>query len=111
MFPNVQLNVGDNGIILVRVYPDPGDPGRSISQVSFYGDRHTLEADPSMAERFQLFGQIVRDEDYRVAETIQTGAEAGQQGSVLFGRNEPALHHYHQTYRSALGMEPLPLIE
>ncbi len=30
---------------------------------------------------------------------------------MLFGRNEPALHHYHNTYREALGMEPLPLIE
>jgi hypothetical protein len=29
---------------------------------------------------------------------------------VVFGRNEPALHHYHNTYRAALGMEPLPLL-
>jgi hypothetical protein len=30
---------------------------------------------------------------------------------VLFGRNEPALHPYHNTYREALGMEPLELID
>jgi hypothetical protein len=28
----------------------------------------------------------------------------------VFGRNEPALHHYHNTYREALGMDLLPLI-
>jgi len=28
----------------------------------------------------------------------------------VFGRNEPALHHDHNTYREALGMEPLELI-
>jgi hypothetical protein len=31
-------------------------------------------------------------------------------GSSLFGRNEPALHHYHAAYRDALGMPPLPLL-
>ena len=30
---------------------------------------------------------------------------------VVFGRNEPALHHYHNTYRAALGLEPLPLLD
>lgn len=29
---------------------------------------------------------------------------------TIFGRNEPALHHYHNTYREALGMEPLELL-
>ena len=28
-----------------------------------------------------------------------------------FGRNEPALHHDHDTDRAELGIEPLPLIE
>ena len=45
------------------------------------------------------------------AAASQVGAEAGLQESVLFGRNEPALHHYHNTYREALGMELLPLLE
>ena len=30
---------------------------------------------------------------------------------MVFGRNEPALHHYHNTYREALGMPLLELIE
>jgi phenylpropionate dioxygenase-like ring-hydroxylating dioxygenase large terminal subunit len=112
LFPNIQLNVGENAIILVRAYPDPHDPGRSISRVSFYADRERLEAHgDEVRMRLRFFGEVVRDEDYRVAETCQRGAEAGLQESVLFGRNEPALHHYHNTYREALGMEPLPLVE
>ena len=59
----------------------------------------------------RIFGDIIRDEDYAVAASSQLGAESGFQDSLLFGRNEPALHHYHNTYREALGMEPLPLIE
>lgn len=41
----------------------------------------------------------------------QLGAEAGIPESNIFGRNEPALHHDHNTYREALGMEPLERLE
>ena len=112
LFPNVQLNVGATGLTMVRVYPDPEDPSRSISQISFYFDPDSLAESPeSVAERFRLFGNIIRDEDYAVAATSQRGADSGLQEYVVFGRNEPALHHYHNTYRSVLGMEPLELIE
>jgi len=30
---------------------------------------------------------------------------------LTFGRNEPALHHYHNTYREALGLQKLPILE
>ena len=57
------------------------------------------------------FADIIRDEDYAVAARSQLGAEAGHPEYNVFGRNEPALHHYHNTYREALGMAPLELIE
>jgi hypothetical protein len=28
---------------------------------------------------------------------------------VVFGRNEPALHHFHATYRAVLGLPPLTI--
>ena len=61
--------------------------------------------------RAKIFGDVIRDEDYAVASGSQMSADAGLQDYVLFGRNEPALHHYHNTYRKVLGMEPLPLME
>jgi len=112
LFPNVQVNVTPAGIIMVRVYPHPEQPGRSISRVNFYLERQIMESDPGMvAERQKFFGDVIRDEDYKVAEGSQRSADSGRQEHVLFGRNEPALHHYHNTYRAALGMEPLELIE
>ena len=45
-----------------------------------------------------------------MAARSQLGADAGNPEYVIFGRNEPALHHYHNTYREALGMEPLELL-
>jgi len=41
----------------------------------------------------------------------QLTANSGSLAEVVFGRNEPALHHYHNTYREALGLELLPLLE
>ena len=40
----------------------------------------------------------------------QTVANSGVIGNVVFGRNEPALHHYHDTYRIKLGLDPMPLL-
>ena len=57
------------------------------------------------------FAEVIRDEDSAVAARSQIGADAGLPEFAVFGRNEPALHHYHNTYREALGMEPLELIE
>jgi hypothetical protein len=41
----------------------------------------------------------------------QRTAESGQIKHMVFGRNEPALHHYHSHFREALGMPPLERIE
>ena len=111
LFPNVQLNVGATGLTAIRTYPDRQNPGRSISRVTFYASAKALEDDEQLAlDRARIFGNVIRDEDYAVAEGSQASAEAGLQEYVLFGRNEPALHHYHNTYREVLGMEPLPLM-
>jgi len=40
----------------------------------------------------------------------QASANSGALADVVFGRNETPLHHYHNTYRAALGMELLPLL-
>jgi len=116
LFPNVQLLPGTQHLQLVRAYPDPNDPARHISQVSFYVREHVFErGDTQLAEMLQFmgqrFGEVIRDEDYVASASQQRSASSGAMEHVVFGRNEPALHHYHNTYRSALGMDLLPLVE
>ena len=119
LFPNTILNVSDTGIILVREYPLDMSPHRSVSKVSFYFWPHvieyikennivfdqTKEGKPNQASTegnpYLGFGAIIRDEDYVVAAASHKG----------LGKNEPALHHYHNTFREALDLEPLPLIK
>ncbi len=50
----------------------------------------------------QNFSEIIRDEDYVMGESQQTAANAGALDEIIFGRNEPALHHYHETYAAKL---------
>ena len=42
-----------------------------------------------------------------MGETTQKSAETGIVKEFIFGRNEPALHHYHNTFREALNLPPL----
>jgi phenylpropionate dioxygenase-like ring-hydroxylating dioxygenase large terminal subunit len=112
LFPNIQINVAPFGFVLVRTYPRPGDPAHSISRIGFYSRPEPLEQHGDQIRGIvQNFAEIIRDEDYAVAARSQIGAEAGVPAYNVFGRNEPALHHYHNTYREALGMEPLELLE
>jgi len=127
-FPNIILNVSGEGIILVREYPLDNSPHRSVSKISFYFWPHVIDnlkelgIDPSNIEEnetaqandihpYSGFGEIIRDEDYVAAAASHKGLRAGTLDFMTFGKNEPALHHYHNTYREALGLDPLSLIK
>ena len=112
LFPNVQLIPSGNVVYVVRAYPDPADPGRHTSRISFYLRPHvSVDSDAAhfAEEVARGFGGVIRDEDYVMSASQQRSANSGALGHVIFGRNEPALHHFHNTYRAALGQVLLPL--
>ena len=119
IFPNVILMPTRFGCFLVRAYPDPADPGRHVSRIGFYMYTELTKATgpeavgvkEHIAGMAEGFAQIIRDEDYLMGESQQAAANAGALEHVIFGRNEPALHHYHNTYRAKLGLELLPLLD
>ena len=131
LFPNIQFNVAGTGVSLVKIYPDAENPGRSRTRVGHYFSRDAIAASgeaegesldstnaydraagempPGAGLSFvmEVFDSTVEQEDYAVGETTQRAAESGLLERLVFGRNEPALHHFHNTYRAALGMPPL----
>lgn len=128
LFPNIQLIVNAQSVTLVRIYPDRNNPGHSITRVSFYYSREamalaeeqaTISADevyntdrrqnaaPSLAASLEVFRSTIEHEDYLMGEMQQRSAENGLLKEVIFGRNEPALHHFHNSYREALNQPPL----
>ena len=121
LFPNIQLipsgrleNLSKDqlsGATLVRVYPHKDNPHKSFSQISFYTNPNIAEElKLGMSERLKGFGEIIRDEDYVAAAAGHQGATSGAITHLTYGRNEPALHHYHNTYNRELGLDPLELI-
>jgi len=112
LFPNVMLIISSLIVFLVRAYPHPADPARHTTQISYYV-RPVAMADGQdtdfLAMAASEFGRVVRDEDYAIAENVQSTLGDGALGHFVFGRNEAGLQHLHNTCRSALGLELLPL--
>ncbi len=132
LFPNIQFNVGTDSVALIKIYPHPQDPGRSITRVNHYFSRSAIEAleaaqvgddkitadnvyDGEVRENalfgldaiMEVFDSTIEQEDYAMGETTQQAAANGLLEYMIFGRNEPALHHYHNTFREALNQPPL----
>lgn len=130
LFPNIQFITSPQTSTLIRIYPHPDGPGRSVTKVSFYYSAEALAAAEESAANFdaskvyefkgdgprassleaslEVFHSTIEKEDYVMGEMQQIAAASGQLKEVMFGRNEPALHHFHNNYREALGQ---PLLE
>lgn len=114
LFPNVMLIVSSVIVFLVRAYPDLVDPTRHASQISFYVRPAAVQDGTDidfLRMASQEFGQVIRDEDYAIASNAQRTLDSAGGGvsDFVFGRNEVALHHLHNTCRAALGQQLLPL--
>ena len=64
------------------------------------------EGRANLSAALEVFKSTVENGDYVMGEMQQKAAESGLLKEIIFGRNEPALHHFHNNYREALG-EPL----
>ena len=117
LYPNTIFLVDPYAVDVLRMFPEGDDPGRSRTAHSYYVPPNVKAyfEDPEhperdYAERFIGFNHIILNEDYKMAESTQRSANAGIQSHVLFGKNEPALLHYHNAHRSGLG-RPLLVAE
>jgi len=81
----------------VQVYRSrPGaNPSEAHLEVSLYMPSDSPRPESHWAQNFDLLVRVTDTEDFALAASIQEGFDAGIQPSVVFGRNEPALQHYH----------------
>ena len=132
LFPNIQITVAKDQVTLFKIYPDKERIGRSITRVCNYlsseiqasmetGTRVVIDGanvydqdardggDEALAPEAitEIVNSTLEQEDYYVGEMAQKSAESGALEHIIFGRNEPALHHFHANYREALDMPPL----
>ena len=111
LYPNVIFLVDPAGVDILRMYPDNNSPSMSRTHHSYYMnpdfEEEARRSNEPVESRFPGFNKIIVDEDYLVAASTQANALSGAQSHYLFGRNEPALHHYHNTHRRGLGLPEL----
>lgn len=65
----------------------------------FEAGQETIASLEAIAE---VFVSTIEQEDYVMGESTQRAVDSGLLDEVIFGRNEPALHHYHRTFAEAL---------
>lgn len=109
VFPNTLLVHQVDHFEVWRVSPVGGDPGRSIAETSIYApdDPATEEARSYWRRNLDYLLNVTNTEDFPLCEQIQANLSSGAAGEVVFGRNEPALIHFHRQLRSLLDT-PVP---
>ncbi|MBV9350140.1 MAG: Rieske 2Fe-2S domain-containing protein, partial [Mycobacterium sp.] len=102
LFPNIVLSVTIANGELFRIYP-ADRPGRSVTvhQNSTPLDLSDESVAAGAQAVFNYAHATVRDEDYRLVQTLQANLESGARDHLLFGRNEPGLQHRHITWAEA----------
>jgi len=85
----------------------PGETSNSSRvEFAFYTPQPaaTDKARAYWKKNYDLAIKTVLDEDFALGERMQRGFMSGLQEEVIYGRNEPALIHFHQRLQAALGV-------
>lgn len=107
VFPNVSISgiLGDHALV-TQLFPGP-TPDTTITRQSILAAKEPVT--PEEKARTEAFSQLtlqaVRDEDYAVGWTIQAGLASGGNEAFTYGRNEPAIQHYHRWVARLAGDE------
>jgi phenylpropionate dioxygenase-like ring-hydroxylating dioxygenase large terminal subunit len=107
IFPNTQLLVSPLNVSMYRMFPDDERPDRCIVHQSVYLEREPqTEEERSVGDAaLQRLTSVILNEDFVVAARSPAALSSGILTQVAYGRNEPALHHYHRTFEAALAAD------
>jgi phenylpropionate dioxygenase-like ring-hydroxylating dioxygenase large terminal subunit len=119
--PEHEWDVFDNTVVICVLFPNTVFtyqrdhvetwhffPGDAVDETVIYVSLYIPEpvANPKAKEHwdrnFNLLMATVELEDFPTCEGMQIGFRSGAQDAITFGRNEPALQHFHKSIRAAL---------
>jgi phenylpropionate dioxygenase-like ring-hydroxylating dioxygenase large terminal subunit len=105
LMPNTILVFQSDHLETWRMIPGESSD-RSRIEFAFYTPEPatTDKARAYWKKNYDLAIKTVLDEDFALGERMQRGFMSGLQAEVIYGRNEPALIHFHQRLRAALGV-------
>jgi len=110
LFPNTLLMVQGDHVELARIFPSEDRVDRAVMELALYIPKAPAseEERTHWEKNMQLVLDVVTGEDFPAGRTIQLGLTSGAQTHLIYGRNEPAMIHYHQSLRDVLGPAPRP---
>jgi phenylpropionate dioxygenase-like ring-hydroxylating dioxygenase large terminal subunit len=117
MFANTIFAPQGDHIEIFRIYPVDGRTDRAVMETSLYIPKpvETEDEKRHWDANLELAIKVVTTEDFPANRSMQLGFTSGAQTHVVYGRNEPALAHYHKSIRRALGLPvdegPVPVRE
>jgi phenylpropionate dioxygenase-like ring-hydroxylating dioxygenase large terminal subunit len=103
LFPNTVFIYQRDHVESWHIFP--GDrPDRCAMYVSLYIPEPVASdsAKRHWDRNFDLLMATVEMQDFPTCEGMQRGFPSGAQDSIVFGRNEPALQHFHRSVTTAL---------
>jgi hypothetical protein len=106
LFPNTVLVWQGDHMETWRVFPGK-TPDESVMHASLYipEPAATDKAKRHWDRNMKLLLDTVEKEDFPLGEDMQRGFHSDAQDHLLFGRNEPALAHFHRSVHEALGLQ------
>ena len=101
LFPNTVFLMQRDHLETWRVYPASDRVDQCRMYVSLYTPEPALteSAKRHWNANMDLLLATVEGEDFPLIEGIQQGFQSGAQDCITFGRNEPALAHYHKAIK------------
>jgi phenylpropionate dioxygenase-like ring-hydroxylating dioxygenase large terminal subunit len=119
--PEKAWNVFDHTVVIAVLFPNTVFtfqrdhvetwhmfPGENVDETVMYVSLYVpVPVDNPKSKQhwdnnFNLLMATVEEQDFPTCEGMQRGFASGAQDSIVFGRNEPALQHYHRNITAAL---------
>ncbi len=106
LFPNTVFVMQGDHVETWHMFPSGNGVDESAMYISLYTPEPALtdSARRHWDRNLDLAIAVVEKEDFVVGAGIQRGFYSGAQDHIVFGRNEPALQHFHKSIKAALGL-------
>jgi nitrite reductase/ring-hydroxylating ferredoxin subunit len=106
LFPNTVFVMQGDHVETWHMFPTGNGTDESVMYISLYTPEPALtdSARRHWDRNMNLAIAVVEKEDFVVGAGIQRGFYSGAQDHITFGRNEPALQHFHKSIKAALGL-------
>jgi hypothetical protein len=108
IYPNVLIVHQLDHFEVWRIFPAEDDPGKAVVETSIYAPEEPPDdrALKKWHRNLEIVLSVTGDEDFALCRKTQEGLASGAIDSLVLGRNEVALIHFHEHIQRSLCSTP-----